>query len=816
MEKSRKKIEESFESFGHFVYRNSIAVLIIMTLGIGFLVSHLPQMKMDTSIEGFLKENSEVRIAYDAFKEQYGRDELILLAIKGKNVFTVPFLNKLQKLHNEIEDTIPHLDDITSLVNARNTYGEGDELRVDDLLQDWDGTIDKKALEKLRTQAMGNPVYKNMLLSEDGTFTTIIVKTDAFMSEGQASEEDILEGFDVDNKAHSGVKKKLKTLSGKENSAIVNAIRKIVKKYSSPDFKIYYAGSPVVEESLKNYMHKDMQKFMGLALLMISFFLYLMFQRVSGVFLPVLVVVLTLLSTLSLMAWFGTAIKLPTQILPSFLLAVGVGDAVHIMSIFYRKLSHNNGDKEDAIAYALGHSGLAVVMTSLTTAGGLLSFTSTDLAPIADIGMYATAGVLLALTYTIILLPALLAVIPIKPKSDESIHHKKEAFLDRMLDRIAYLSTHHAKGVALISGGIMIISFIGALQLSFSHNPLTWFPKDDPVRIATETIDHELKGSTSLEVVIKTGKENGVYSPKLLAGINSFAEEVKSVREGSLFVGKSLAVTDILKESNKALHENKEAFYTIPTNDKLIAQELLLFENSGSDDLEDFVDSRFTEARITLKNPWLDAYIFPPFMQKVVEVLKKNIGSDVEFYLTGMMSLLGSTIHATIETMKISYVVAFSIISVLMVIMLGSLKYGAVSMIPNLAPILFTLGWLGFVGHPLDLFLMLIGAIAIGLAVDDTIHFMHNFRRYHALTGDVHDAVRETLHTTGRAMLTTTIVLSLGFFIFMFSSMSNIFFFGLMSGITIITALVADFFLAPSLMALITPTHNKTSQNIQE
>ncbi len=809
MERTREKIERGFEKLGHHIYRNSIAVLVVMTLGLGFLFSHLPSITTDTSIEGFLNEDSEVRIAYDAFKEQYGRDELIILAIKGKNVFSASFLEKLQRLHHEIEDNVPHLDDVTSLVNARNTYGKKDELIVEDFLENWDGSAPEAELKKLRSQAMHNPVYLNSLLSEDGTFTTVVVKTDAFSSEGEQGDEDVLEGFDTGSGETASVSgKKIKTLSGEENTAIVNAIRDIAQKYNAPDFKIYYAGSPVVEENLKKYMSRDMGKFMGLALLMIAFFLYLMFHRVSGVILPVLVVVLTLLSTISLMAWFGTAIKLPTQILPSFLLAVGVGDAVHIMSVFYRKFQQNGGDKEDAISFALGHSALAIVMTSLTTAGGLLSFTSTELAPVADIGIYATAGVMLALLYTVLLLPALLAVIPIKVKKDnkKSVHQKKEAFIDTILDDIAYLSTHHARRVAVISGGIILISFIGALQLSFSHNPLTWFPKDEPVRVATETIDHELKGSTSLEVVVKTGKENGVYNPELLAGISRFSEEVKTVREGSLFVGKTLSVTDILKESNKALHENKEEFYRIPENDKLIAQELLLFENSGSDDLEDFVDSRFSEARITLKTPWLNAYIYPPFMEKVSAMLKKNIGSDVSIHLTGMMSLLGSTIHETIETMKVSYIVAFAIISVLMVIMLGSVKYGAVSMIPNLAPILFTLGGLGFIGHPLDLFLMLIGAIAIGLAVDDTIHFMHNFRRYYSLSGDVHEAVRETLHTTGRAMLTTTIVLSLGFFIFMFSTMSNIFFFGLMSGITIIMALVADFFLAPSLMALITPS----------
>ena len=138
-----------------------------------------------------------------------------------------------------------------------------------------------------------------------------------------------------------------------------------------------------------------------------------------------------------------------------------------------------------------------------------------------------------------------------------------------------------------------------------------------------------------------------------------------------------------------------------------------------------------------------------------------------------------------------------------MVLLVGSLRLGLVSMIPNLLPIVLVMGLMWLLGFPLDLFTMLIGSIAIGLAVDDTVHFMHNFRRYHAESGDVSRAVHETLLTTGRAMLVTTVVLSIGFFIFMLSSMSNLFNFGLLTGLAILIALLADYFLAPALMTLL-------------
>ena len=168
-----------------------------------------------------------------------------------------------------------------------------------------------------------------------------------------------------------------------------------------------------------------------------------------------------------------------------------------------------------------------------------------------------------------------------------------------------------------------------------------------------------------------------------------------------------------------------------------------------------------------------------------------------------MMALLATTVNHAIVSMAKSYGIALAVITVLMVILIGRVRIGLLSMIPNLAPILLVLGVIGATPFKLDLFTMMVASIAIGLAVDDTIHFMHNFRRYYEQSGDPRQAVHETLHSTGRAMLVTTIVLSIGFLIFVFASMNNLFAFGLLTAFTIVMALAADYLLAPALMVLV-------------
>jgi len=793
----RKRVEFGLERFGHLVYRNKLKAIFLSLLFFVALASNLPNLKIDTSSEGFLHEDDPTLAVYNEFRDQFGRDEVIVLALNPDDVFDLAFLEKLKRLHEELEEKVPHLDEVTSLINARNTRGEGDELIVEDLLENWPET--DEAMAAIRKRAMENPTYKNLLLSEDGGFTTLVVRTDAYS--GGGAEEDVLEGFDDSEPPPGTASEKREYLTDAENSEVVAAVREIVKRYDSPDFPIQYAGSPVVVDTIKRAMMRDMRMFMLMSIVIISVVLFILFRRVSGVVMPMTVVILSLFSTFGLMALVGTPIKLPTQILPSFLLAVGVGDSVHILAIFYNRFN-KTGDKEASIAWALGHSGLAIVMTSLTTAAGIGSFVTAEIAPIADIGKFASAGVMMALVYTVVLLPAMVAVIPLKPKREMG-HGEDGSLIDRLLGRTADFATGNPKSIVFVSTIIIAGTLALALQLQFTHDPLTWLPENNPSRVATKIIDTKMKGTIALEIVIDTGKENGLYRPELLNSFDKLAAHAESIKTDELFVGKAWSVADILKEINRALNENRPEFYAIPQDKNLIAQEFLLFENSGSDDLEDFVDSQFSKTRFSMKLPWINIIGYTDFLIDIEKTFKEELSGQAEVTVTGLISIFSHTLYAAIHSMGKSYLVAGVVITFMMMFLIGSVRTGLIAMVPNLMPIVIVLGFMKATGMPLDMFTMMIGSIAIGLAVDDTIHFFHNFRRYYHETGDVRDAVRHTLLTTGRAMLVTTVVLATGFFVFMFASMSNIFNFGILTGMAIILALLADFLLAPAMMTLI-------------
>jgi hydrophobe/amphiphile efflux-3 (HAE3) family protein len=795
MKNWQSKIEDRLSSFGHLIHDKALLFLAITLLFIVAVGSNLPKTTMDTSIEGFLHENDKALIDYNNFKELFGQDNKILVTVQSDKLFTQKSLEALSELHTELENNTPHLYQIDSLVNIRDTMGKNDSLYTDDFLMDIPS--DKNRLEELKKRGLDKYIYKDMILSQDGRFTNIIITLNTYKT-ADISADELMGGFDTGESTQDS-KLKREYLSQDEITASIKQIEKIVKPYKK-DFEIHIAGSPIVDTYLKEMMQKDIQKFIKIIILTIVVLLFVLFRRVFAVILPIVSIVLSVVCTMGFMAYFGVPIKMPTQILPSFLLAVGVGASVHFLAIFIKEYNKTH-DKRASIAYTYAHSGLAIIMTSITTAFGLFSFSASEILPVADLGVFASLGIMMALLFTLVLLPALIAILPIKPK--DVTNSKIESIIDNTLIAISRFAVQKSKAILVVSAIIIAVSVTLATKLEFSHNALKWLPQDYEARKATELIDKELRGTVSIELLIDTAKENGLHEPDILNKIDNLQKYLMSLKSDEYYVGKAWSIVEIIKETNQALHNNDPKHYTIPQDKDLVSQELFLFENSGSDDLEDVVDSQFSMARVTIKVPWIDATKYTDLLQKIESAFDKEFGDSAKLTITGIAPIFNKTIDASIKSSATSYIMAFGVITIMMILLVSDIRLGLVSMIPNLTPIIFILSIMYIFDMKLDMFTMLIGSIAIGIVVDDTIHFMHNFKRYYEQSGDIEYSVEMTLMGTGRAMLVTTIVLSAGFLVYILANMGNLVSFGILTAISIVMALVADFLLAPALMNLL-------------
>jgi predicted RND superfamily exporter protein len=556
-------------------------------------------------------------------------------------------------------------------------------------------------------------------------------------------------------------------------------------------------------------MRADVANYMIVCSLVILLLLVILFRRFSGVFIPVVMVFATLMTTFGCMAFFDFPFSMSVQMLPIIVMCVVVCDVIHVLVLVYQALADGK-EKEDAIAYAYRHSGLAILMTSLTTAAGFAAFISADLAPIGHLGILSSTGVLLAFLYSVTLLPALIAILPMRQVAMKN-SGTGEGIVVRALLSAGDLATQKPWHVTIVSLVFLGWCIVGASQVRFSHEPTKWFPKDHEVRKSLELIDSKLSGSQTIEILVDTGRVNGLYEPDVLRRFESLMRFSESLRYQDLYVGKAVSISDVVKETHQALNDNQPAYYVIPDDRALVAQELLLFLNTGSDDLEIFTDNDFQTGRLSLRIPMVDSVQYAQFFSALEKGMGRILGDELSYQITGIAPVFGRTFVGMIHSMGKSYMIAFAIITPLMILLVGNFRLGIVSMIPNLVPVIAVLGIMGWFDLSLDVSTVVIGSILIGLAVDDTIHFFHRFQRYFAESADVNASVSQTMETTGSALVITSLVLGSGFLsIGMMGTMLNTVTFGLLTAVGIAIAFFADILISPAIIKLVVREHERS------
>ena len=787
----RGKIEEAFGTWSRVVVRYRwVAILLVLAATAG-LATRIPLMEVETSTDDYLRDGDPEKIAYNEFRDQFGRDQVIFVVVEPPEIFDLAFLEWLRDLHEALEEEVPYVYDVSSLVNIRSIYAEGDTLVVDDLLQNW--PEDRAAVEAIRARALSTESYIDNVISADGSVTALQVRSYAYSEE---LEGDDLGGFD-----DTPPDVLRENLSAVEHSEYSRGVIETVDRFRRDDYTIHMTGQPLVAFGLTRSMAQDVPKIFGGALLLVGIMIVALFRRLSPLILSSTVVILSLISTLGIVQLLGFPISIPTQILPSFMLAVGVGYVVHLLTIFFRALGRGD-DRQEALEHALRHVGLPILMTAATTIAGLVSFVAADLETAYQLGISGAIGVAVVAIYTLVFVPAILSLLPLSAKRNRGGLEGGSSFLTAC----GRLSVRHPKKLTAAAAALAVASIALLPRLDYSANPMDYFPDGHWLKEGTFYTDERMGGMQSLEIVIDSGRPEGLHELSVLEGFDRLDALVADLEAEGEKVSRTWSMLQILKETNQALNRGDPAHYRIPDDERLIAQELLLFEQSGSDDLEKIVDRQFSQARMSVLTGWEDGVEKQRFIDRIRDRVVDAVGDDAEVTITGAVALIARTASASSESMIQSYTLALLLITPMMIILIGSLRAGLVSMVPNLVPILSSLALMVVVGIELDLFTILGACIAIGLAVDDSIHFISGFRRHFEQTGDPERAVELTMESTGRALLFTSVVLAAGFATLGLSSMANLGYLGLTTAYAITLAFVLDVTVTPALLVL---THRK-------
>ena len=746
-----------------------VAILICCAL---FFYMNLKNLTIDTSIEGFFKEDDQILTAYNESREMFGKDDLIIVAVKSDDIFDLNFLTTLKDFYQAIEDQVPYIEDINSLYSARHTMGENDDLIIEDLSEFWP---EKEAdIEEFKRKVLSNPLLENLIISVEKNVILFGIRTQLYHD--------------------SQVNEKRRLLTDKDIENVINHLYAVIDKFEKLDsFHILMSGTPVTSLIIRGNMKKDIGMFSAISILIIIAILGILFRRIAAVIIPIFIVVLAILTTLSTMAMFQVPLTLPTQILPSFILSVGICYSLHFLIIFFENYEVRE-QKNDAIIKTIEYISKVILFTGGTTTIGIFSFSFAIFISVAEFGIFGSLGVVTATLYSVFLLPLLLAIFPIKPIVSFS-SKANTSFSSRFLTTIGKFSVVHAKEIIFVTFIVVAISFFGISKLFFSHNPLTWLPDQSKARISTTTIDDTVNGSVSIDILIDTGVENGVKEPKFVKKLEKLQNAIAVLPN----IGKVVSIVDVIKEVHKALNNGESLYFTIPDKKDIITQELLLFELGAKDDLERLVDDNYQIARLTVRIPQTNTEEYM-YKYQLIENITKEIFHDTQFTLSGFIALVTQSVIAMIQSMITSYMITAIVITLMILGFCKTYNLGILAIFPNFIPIIIILGVMGIFQIPIDMFTLLIGSIAIGIAVDDTIHFLNHYHQYYLQGYSNEESVIKTLESSGKAIYFTTIILSGGFLVYVLSDMNSLTNFGLLTAATLILAFIADITLTPALV----------------
>jgi len=416
-------------------------------------------------------------------------------------------------------------------------------------------------------------------------------------------------------------------------------------------------------------------------------------------------------------------------------------------------------------------------------------------------GIYGSFGVMAAYVMSLTLLMALLSFGRKTPKAGvaqtQGASAKGGVRVKAVLGKIAVFDVRYRRGILAVFALLTLISVVGMSRLIVDSNWLDDFSDDMPIKGITQRIDNVMGGTTNIIYLFDSGEVDGIKNPAFLREI----ERVQAMAdEHGWLVRKTYSIVDILKDLNQAFHGGDPDWYRLPDTRELVAQYLLLYEMSGGEETEEYVSSDYRRANLELRLKLAMTSETAKVIDMIDEELAASPLQKSTMTMTGIGALWLKLMDYIVSSQIQGFMLAFCAIAVVMVSIFRSLRTGLISMVPNLAPVLFTLGVMGWLGIPLDYTKISIAAVAIGIAVDDTIHLVSRYWHGFRVHGDYAEALRASMQDVGRALFITSVALVLGFLVFTFSVMDSQATYGILLATTIVTALVADFLLMPALV----------------
>ncbi|MFN7944094.1 MAG: MMPL family transporter [Blastocatellia bacterium] len=717
-------------------------------------------LELDVSPLTFIEKNSRQRADFEAARQSFGDDQYLVIAVSSPDMLAPESLARLRKLHQQIE-SIPGIIEVLSPVNlpyARSVEGGAS---LEKLLPE---NASPSRLDEARKVATSDRLYLGNFISRDSRNVALSVLMNP-------------------------------QLLTTERHAITERIYELVKRAGFSE--AFLAGDPFSQWRGTAAIKRDLKLFLPLTLLLIAGLLWFCFRSVAAVVLPLLSIGIGLLWLLGLMAWMNAHFTIIALMLPTLMLAIGCSYMFHVLNqagieAAAEQISGNGSNQprtpQALIASALRFISVPVIVSALTIIAGFLSLTLTAVPAIRETAIYAALGAAFTMLLSLTFLPACLVLAGVRGRTLQS---GLSGGLTSRLQSVGQWATSHQHFLYVITALIVIFSLIGIRQIVIDIDYFHFFRPQAESSVGLAEIGRRLAGAVSFDVIIESERSGGVEDAQTLSRIAQLQQWAES---GSRGMDHTLSIVDFLRHLNRAFHGNDPQQYAIPKDQQVISELL-----SDRRQFSRFITEDGRRARILVRSTLSGSAAMSAAIREL-EAKGRELLPGFHVYATGTIVLLNRTSDYIGADQRNSITLALVTIFVVLGLLFRSWRMGLTALIPNLIPVLFFFGFMGWRGIPLNLTTSLVASVVLGLAVDNAVQFIVRFRRIHGECRDVRTAIIESMRLSGRPIIYANIALASAFAIFAFSTFQPIESFGLLSAVTILGCLIEDLVLLPARM----------------
>ena len=744
------------------IYRWRLPLSALIVAGAILAIPHVDITHIDNDITAWFSKEDPVYKDYERFRAEFGGTRSLIIALKADSadrLFGRDALRFIDRVTGDIErvDTVQRVASLATATVVQATPDGGLDVRP--LLDD----LDSEPPAVIRARALDDDLIRGDLVSDDATVTAIIV------------------GFDED---------RIDQVRG----GVIQKVHDIVDPALPAGVKAYYNGSIEISETYNRVTLDNQRKFTPPILLLTLGAIFLTFRSWRKTLLSLIGIGVSILWTLGLYALMGFTYNVLSSMIVPLIVVLAIADDVHMMQHWDEERRH--GDNEHAFKATVGHLAAPLLGASATTALGMLSLATSHVVAVRAFGIGSAVGIMMDFVISLVLVPTLLTWM--KPDIGEAPH---ERYLIGPLQRVADVSCAHPRRVLIVSLLVGMVAALGIVRLRVDTNHINFFRRGHPISESAAVIDKELAGVYSFQIMLE-GPPDSLKTPEALRRIDRLETELRAFPH----VRKVTSVADYVKRIHRELNEGQPGASVLPDDGDTIAQELFVFAlgGEGRHELERVVASDYSRAQISIKLESMSSDVVLELVEQADRLAKSSFeGTAMTPLTTGSGRLFSTLDHYLVTSQLSSFATAFVTVFAVIFVVFRSARFGILTIVPNVLPVLAVLGVMGYLDISMNVATVMLASVALGVVDDDTIHFINRYRREIAAGASTDDAIKTATAHEGRASLTTALINSCGFGVLLLSEYRPTAWFGGLLALTLAVAFLAEVFILPATIKLI-------------